>query len=167
MKEKPKIYKLKKKFDKRGSFSKLLSNINNKKILKNEKISEVSVSSNKKIGTVRGLHYQSGKYAETKIIYCLQGKILDISININKKSKFFKKVYKFTLNDKSKNFLVIPKNYAHGFQTLKKNTILLYLTSKPFNKKFERTINPLINNLNIKLNWPLKIKSISKKDLNS
>ena len=102
MKETPKLHKFVTFRDKRGFFSKLLSNTNNKKILKKDKIVEVNYSFNKSIGTVRGFHYQIGKYKEKKIICCLKGKILDISINIDKKSKDFHKTYKFILDEKKK-----------------------------------------------------------------
>ena len=63
MNEKPKIYKIKKLIDNRGSFMKLLSKIQNEKILNKKKL-EVNISYNKKRGTVRGFHYQTGKYKE-------------------------------------------------------------------------------------------------------
>ena len=127
MKEIPKIYNYHNIKDKRGSFSKLLSEINNKKILKNEKIVEVNYSYNKNKGTIRGFHYQIGKFKEKKIIFCLTGKILDISINVDKKSKSYNKIFKFVLDGNKNKFLVIPNNFAHGFQALKENTTLIYL----------------------------------------
>lgn len=164
MKEIPKLYKFTTFKDKRGFFSKLLSNINKKRILKKDKIVEVNYSFNNFIGTVRGFHYQIGKYKEKKIIYCLKGKILDISINIDKKSKNFHKTYKFILDEKKNNFLVVPKNYAHGFQVLNKDTTLIYFHTAQYNKKFEKTLSPFNEELKKKVKWPLKITNISKKD---
>jgi dTDP-4-dehydrorhamnose 3,5-epimerase len=160
MNVKPKIYRFNKYKDKRGFFLKLLSNIQNKKILKNEKILEINCSFNKTKGTVRGLHYQIGKFKEIKLVYCLTGKILDMSINVDKKSKNYNKIYKFILDEKKNNFISIPKNYAHGFQVLKRNTTLIYFHTAKYKKKFERGINPFQN----KFKWPLKISKISKKD---
>ncbi len=164
MREIPKLYKFVTFKDKRGFFSKLLSNVNNKKILKKDKIIEVNYSFNKSVGTVRGFHYQIGRYKEKKIIYCLKGRILDISINIDKKSRNFCKAYKFILDEKKNNFLVVPKNYAHGFQVLKKNTTLIYFHTAKYNKTFEKNISPFNDILKKKINWPLKITNISKKD---
>jgi dTDP-4-dehydrorhamnose 3,5-epimerase len=161
MKEIPRIFKLKKALDKRGSFIKLLSSLNNKKILNKKKIQEINYSYNQKKGTIRGFHYQVGQYKEKKIIYCISGKLLDISINIKKGSKEFGKKYKFKLNQNK--FLVVPEDYAHGFQTLTNNTVLLYLHTQKYNKKYEHKINPLKNNFDVK--WPLKISFISKEDL--
>ena len=158
----PRLYKYKTIKDQRGYFKKFFSEFQNNLVMKKEKIKEINYSINNKRGTLRGFHYQIGKYKEIKIIFCVKGKILDVSINMNKKSKNYKKIYKFILDEKKKYFLLIPKYHAHGFQTLKKNTNLLYLHSERYNKKFEKKINPLKNNLNIK--WPLKISSISSSD---
>lgn len=166
MKEIPRIYKFKSNRDSRGFFSKLLSKIDNKKILKNDKIIEINYSFNKNIGTIRGMHYQVGRFKEKKIIYCLKGRILDVSINLEKKTKN-KKIFKFILDEKKNNFLVIPKNYAHGYQVLKKNTSLIYIHTTEYNKMYERRINPLNNEYSKKINWPLKISKISNKDKNS
>lgn len=148
--------------DKRGSFVKLLSNINNKKIFRKDAISEINLSINKKKGTIRGMHYQVGKYKEKKIIYCLQGKIYDVAININKNSDQYLKSQINILTSKLQEYIIIPEDYAHGFQTLENNTILLYLHSKPFNKKYERRLNPL--NKALKINWPIGNIIISQKD---
>ena len=160
------VYKAKfsKKTDNRGSFLKLLSSKDNNTFFKQNNISEVNLSINKKKGTIRGLHYQIGHFKEKKIIFCLSGKIYDVAININKKSKNYGEVSKNIIDD-SNNFLIVPEDYAHGFQTLKDNTTLLYLHSKPYIKKFEKTIHPLQNEFKIK--WPLRNITISKKDKNS
>jgi dTDP-4-dehydrorhamnose 3,5-epimerase len=163
MNEIPKIFKSSSHKDNRGVFSKLLSNIQNKKILKKDRIIEINYSFNKIKGTIRGFHYQIGKFKEKKLIYCLTGKILDVSINIDKKSKNFNKIYKFILEEKKNNFIVIPKNYAHGFQVLKKNTTLIYLHTAKYKKKLEKRINPIKN----KINWPLKVTRISNIDKKS
>ena len=164
MKNFPKIINFKFTKDKRGTFSKILSSKINNELLKSDQIKEINISTNKK-GTVRGLHYQIGKFKEKKLIYCLKGKILDVSINIDKKSENYLKVYKKLLNEKDNKLLYIPENHAHGYQTLLNNTILLYLHSKPYKKKYQRNINPIKNNFKIK--WPLPIANISKKDKNS
>ncbi len=165
MKNFPKIINFKFTKDKRGTFSKILSSKINNKLLKSDQIKEINISRNNKKGTVRGFHYQIGRFKEKKLIYCLKGKILDVSINIDKKSKNYLKVYKKLLNEKDNKLLYIPENYAHGYQTLSNNTILLYLHSKPYKKKYQRNINPIKNNFKIK--WPLPISNISKKDKNS
>ena len=155
-----KIFNFKKLSDKRGFFKKLIS----KKFLNRnikDKIEEVNLSFNKKKGTVRGFHYQTGSFKEDKIIFILSGKILDVSINLNEK-RINKKVIKKILSSNVNKGIIIPKNFAHGFQTLEDNTLILYLHTKKFNPKYEKTINPINNDLNFV--WPLKVSNISKKD---
>ena len=60
---------------------------------------------------------------------------------------------------------MIPKGYAHAYQTLENDTHILYLTTNFYNKAKERQFNPLSKFFNIK--WPLKNITLSKKDLNS
>lgn len=155
---KPKKIMIKKFNDKRGGFLKILS-YQQKKILFNNKVAEINVSINKKKGTVRGLHYQS-KFKEKKLVYCLKGKIVDYCANIKSN-----KVYKFHLEENDKYALLVPENFAHGFQTLKDNTVLIYIHSNLYSKNYEKTLNPLSKKLNI--NWPIKKIIISKKDRNS
>ena len=91
-------------------------------------------------------------------------KILDISINVDKKSKSYNKIFKFVLDGNKNKFLVIPNNFAHGFQALKENTTLIYLHTAKYYKKYERSINPEGSILKKKIRWPLKITKISDKD---
>lgn len=154
----PKKIKIKKKNDIRGSFLKILSYKQKKKILNNQ-ISEINISINKKKGTIRGMHYQS-RFKEKKIVFCLKGKVVDYCINVKNNKK-----YKFFLDEKDKDFLFVPENFAHGFQTLKRDTILIYIHSNLYSKKYEKSINPFSKKINIK--WPIRKYVISKKDKTS
>ena len=107
----PKKLKIKKINDIRGSFLKILSYKQKKKILNNQ-ISEINISINKKKGTIRGMHYQS-RFKEKKIVFCLKGKVVDYCINVKNNKK-----YKFFLDEKDKDFFFVPEHFAHGFQTL-------------------------------------------------
>ena len=105
---------------------------------------------------------QIGKYKEDKYVICIKGRIIDYYFKIKKNDKI--KLNKKKLSDKKMEILYIPKNYAHGFQTLTDNVILLYFHTNYYNKKNEITINPADKKL--KIVWPIK-KIISKKDQNS
>lgn len=155
---KPKKIRIKKFEDKRGSFIKILSYQQKKKIF-NNKVAEINLSINKKKGIIRGLHYQS-KFKEKKLVFCLKGKIVDYCVNVKSS-----KIYKFNLKENDNYALLVPENYAHGFQTLKDNTVLIYIHSNLYSKNYEKTLNPLSKKLNI--NWPIKKIIISKKDRNS
>jgi dTDP-4-dehydrorhamnose 3,5-epimerase len=149
--------------DKRGSFKRLFCSIEFYNLLKkNYSIKQINYSFTKKKGTIRGLHLQKKPYSETKIIICLQGKIFDVSVNMNKNLKEYLKVYTKILDSKDFDILIIPENYAHGFQALTNNCKILYFVTEKYSKIHEVTINPLNAKLNI--NWPLKNYFLSLKD---
>ena len=126
--------KIKKHNDMRGSFIKIFNKANSKKF-KNE-CYESYISESKK-GVVRGLHAQSGKYAQDKLIYCIKGKLLDIAIDIRKNSKTFGKIYKKILDSKRSIVLFIPKGFMHGVVSLKNKTIVATYCSKKYNPNKE------------------------------
>ena len=156
--------KLKENKDNRGFFIKLFCKENFSKKLNNINIKKINYSFNKKKGTIRGLHYQDNPYSEQKILYCLKGKIFDVIVDIRKSSKNYLKYKKFTLEEKKNEVLIIPKGFAHGFQTLTNNCKILYFHSDLYKKKFEKGINPMDSK--IRINWPIKKVIISKKDKN-
>ena len=151
-----KLFNIKKNLDTRGSsfvfeFSKYFKN----------NFKRIYISENKKIGTIRGLHFQK-KYRQNKLLLIESGSIYDVLININIKSKNYKKIYTFKLGYKNKfNCIYIPSDYAHGFQTLSKNTRLVYLIDNNFETK-----NELIryNDKKFNIKWPKKKILMSQKD---
>ena len=117
-----------------------------------------AISSSKK-NVIRGLHYQVVK-RQAKIISVLKGKAIDICVNIDKKSKNFKRVYKFKLEPGL--LLYVPKNYAHGIGFHAKENILLYHLSEYRYQKYERGI--IYNDKSLKINWKIKKPVLSYRD---
>ncbi len=143
---KPEIYR-----DSRGYF---FENFNQKKIFEKLKIKTKFVQDNRsfsKKNVLRGMHLQIGKHSQTKILNVLNGSILDVVIDLRPKSKTFKKWLKIKLNSKNKEFLFIPKGFAHGFLSLENNTEILYKTDNYYNKKSEICLNWKDKDINI--NW--------------
>lgn len=115
-----------------------------------------------KRGSVRGLHGQYGKYSQAKLIYCLKGKIMYVGIDLRKKSKTYKKIFKKIINSDDNEVIIIPKGFAHGIITLKNQTIVININSSQYNSKWEFGIN--FNSLSIKLpKIKLKITNKDKK----
>ena len=104
------------------------------------------------------MHYQ--KPLQNKLIYLLKGKIQDISVNINKNSRNYGKVYENILYE-NKDLLFIPREFAHGFLALEESTII-YILDKNYNSSKEITIDWKDKNLSI--NWKVKNTIKSKKD---
>lgn len=122
-------------------------------------IKQVNVSHTRIAGTIRGFHFlASGD--EGKFIRVLSGRIWDVSFN-TQESRIPPEMFTFELGV-SDGAIFIPPNYAHAFQTLAPDTTVLYGVTAPYNKEFDRTINPLSPNLQIV--WPLAVSLLSTKD---
>ena len=122
-----------------------------------------AISINKK-NVFRGLHYQT-KFKQSKLVQVIEGKIIDIVVDIKKKSKTFLKYKKIILSDKNSRMIYIPEGYAHGFLVLSKKAIISYKISNEYNKKFEKTLYWNDKRLNLKLTKNINQKIIfSKKD---
>ena len=124
----PKIIKTKCYSDQRGYLQEVFLK---KKYKKDFKFSLVTLS---KKNVFRGFHFQQKKQ-QTKLIYLAKGALLDIVIDLRKKSKNFGKVFKFKL--KEKNILYIPKGFAHGYVSLSKESILIYYMNNYRDSKIE------------------------------
>lgn len=142
-------------YDKRG----FLREVFKKKIIKKNLI--FSILSKSKMNVLRGLHMQI-KNPQDKYISVLKGKILDVAVDMRKKSKTYGKHHKVILSAKNCKSFFIPKGFAHGFLGLKKENIVLYSCTNYRNKQSETTISWNDKTLNIK--WSIKKPILSKKD---
>lgn len=100
------------------------------------------------------------KNQQSKFLYCIEGKILDVVINLKKKSKNFGKVSKFILNEGD--ILYIPKHYAHGYECLTKRCKILYHLGKYRDANNESGIK--FDDKKIKSKWITKKPILSQRD---
>ena len=149
------IVKQKNNIDQRGSLRETF----NKKILNKKFIFEYCTTS--KANALRGFHFQY-KFQQAKYVSVLKGKILDYVIDLRKNSKTFGKTFKIILSDKNCLSLYIPEGFAHAYYSYEKYNIIYYKLTNYYKPKFEDGINLLDKDL--KINWPKKDFSISKKD---
>lgn len=149
------IVKQKNNVDRRGSLRETF----NKKILNKKFIFEYCTTS--KANALRGFHFQY-KFQQAKYVSVLKGKILDYVIDLRKNSKTFGKTFKIILSDKNCLSLYIPEGFAHAYYSYEKYNIIYYKLTNYYKPKFEDGINLLDKDL--KINWPKKDFSISKKD---
>ena len=141
--------------DNRGFFKE----IEKFKILKKKFIFDCLSFSKK--NTLRGLHLQT-KRSQAKIITVAQGKILDVVVDLRKKSKTYGKHSSIEISHDSDFSLFIPEGFAHGFMCLSKTCLVYYKCTNYRDKKSEITIKWNDKDLNIK--WPIKKPILSKKD---
>ena len=131
-----------------------------KKFFKNKNFVFGCTSSSKK-NVIRGLHLQT-KYSQEKYVSVLKGAIIDVAVDLRKKSKTYGKHYKIILSDANAKSIFIPAGFAHGFLALKKENIIYYTCTNYRSAKHE--VGLLWNDKDLKIKWPIKNPVISKKD---
>ena len=141
--------------DKRGFFKE----IEKFKVLKKKFIFDCFSYSKK--NTLRGLHLQTRK-SQAKIITVVHGKILDVVVDLRKKSPNYGKHFSIEISDKSDFSIFIPEGFAHGFLCLSKNCAVYYKCTNYRDKESEKTIK--WNDKDLNINWPIKKPILSKKD---
>ena len=114
-----------------------------------------------KKNVLRGLHLQT-KYSQEKYVSVLKGAIIDVVVDLRKKSKTYGKHYKIILSDANAKSIFIPAGFAHGFLALKKENIIYYTCTNYRSAKHE--VGILWNDKDLKIKWPIKNPVISKKD---
>jgi len=97
-----------------------------------------NISVNPNIFTLRGLHFQKPPFAQSKLIKVVSGSIIDFVADIDPNSSNFLKINIFEMNAGDE--LFVPNNYAHGFLTLKENTIVQYLVDNIYDPESEGVI---------------------------
>lgn len=115
-------------------------------------------------GVLRGLHYQKGKYSQTKLVRVTSGSVLDVVVDLRVGSPTYLKSYSIELNEQNKIQLLIPKGFAHGFVVLSDTAEFLYKCDSYYNKSSEGGI--LYNDPSLKINWLLSENQVilSEKD---
>lgn len=115
-------------------------------------------------GTLRGLHYQLPPYAQSKLVRVIQGKVLDVVVDIRRNSPTFGRYYIAELSSENKHQLFIPRGFAHGFSVLSETAIFAYKVDNIYNKSSEASIRWNDPSLNIPWRLPEKDILLSEKD---
>lgn len=149
--------------DERGTFFEVFRQDFMQNILVKDYFVQENESFSKK-GVLRGLHYQLPPFAQSKLIRCVTGKILDVVVDIRKKSSTFGKHIKIELSGDNKKQLFIPKGFAHGFVTLSDQAIIIYKVDNCYSKESEASIRFDDKELNIDWQFPIKKTILSEKD---
>ena len=115
-------------------------------------------------GVIRGLHYQTGPYAQGKLVRVIDGEVLDVVVDIRKDSPTYGHSLSLILNDISKKQLFVPPGFAHGYAVLSETATFAYKCSKVYQPSHEGGI--LYKDPYLKINWmiPEKDRIISEKD---
>jgi dTDP-4-dehydrorhamnose 3,5-epimerase len=124
---------------------------------------QTSVSFNVGAGTIRGMHYQTAPHAETKLVRCIRGAILDVVVDLRPDQPSFRQWRAFELTAVNGYALYIPEGFAHGFQTLRDETEVAYAITPAFVPDAGAGLRP--DDPALAILWPLPVNVISEKDL--
>jgi dTDP-4-dehydrorhamnose 3,5-epimerase len=114
-------------------------------------------------GVLRGLHFQNPPFAQGKLVRVITGAVLDVAVDIRKNSPTYGKHFAAELTEENKTMMYIPEGFAHGFLTLRDNTIFSYKCTNVYNKASEDSIK--WDDPTIGINWNVKDPLLSEKDV--
>lgn len=125
-------------------------------------VAQVNETGTAEAGTVRGMHYQNPPHAEIKLVTCTRGAVLDVVVDIRRGSPTFLEHHAVELSDENARSLMIPRGFAHGFQTLTDDVRMVYLHSTAYSAEAEGGLDSRDAALGI--DWPLPIRNLSPRD---
>ena len=113
-------------------------------------------------GTLRGMHYQLGPKAETKVVRCIRGGLYDVILDLRRGSPTFGESFGAELTAENRRMMYVPKGFAHGFITLTEQTEAFYFADEFYAPDLERGIR--WNDPKFGLSWPSSPAVLSEKD---
>jgi dTDP-4-dehydrorhamnose 3,5-epimerase len=125
-------------------------------------IAQANVAFNAKKGTVRGMHFQYPPAAETKLVRCTRGRIVDIIVDLRPESSTYLQHLSVELGEDDHRALYVPERFAHGYQALQDSTETSYQVGEFYAPETEGGLR--FDDARLKLQWPLPLSVISEKD---
>lgn len=115
-------------------------------------------------GVIRGLHFQKGEHAQAKLVRVLQGRVLDVAVDLRKGSETYGKHVAVELSDVNNLQLFIPRGFAHGFSVLSRTAVFAYKCDNLYCKESEGGID--CNDPDLGIDWqiPAEDRVLSEKD---
>ena len=154
---KPKIFE-----DNRGYFFESFSQVKLPEQFRKLQFIQDNQSLSLKKGTLRGIHFQNHPKAQTKLVRCIQGSILDVAVDLRVGSPTYLKVFSVEISESNKLQLLIPQGFGHAFITLEDHTIVAYKVDEYYSKEHECSIrfdDPYLN-----IDWKGLTPILSDKD---
>lgn len=150
--------------DNRGFLSRFFCANEFKQIGLEQPIAQINHTLTRQKGSIRGMHFHYQPHAETKIVSCIQGEVLDVAVDIRKGSPTFLHWHAEWLSAENMHSLYIPAGFAHGFQALTDDCELIYLHTGFYTADMEGALNAMDPALAI--DWPLDVADLSERDSN-
>lgn len=148
--------------DARGSLLRVFCTEALSDVVEDARVTQSNLTVTTHEGTVRGMHLQTEPHEEVKIVRCISGSVWDVAVDLRRHSPTFGQWHAVTLSPHQHNALLIPKGFAHGFQSLESKSTLLYFHSAAYQPEFESGIHCLDPDLAIA--WPKSVERLSDRD---
>jgi len=113
-------------------------------------------------GVLRGLHYQLPPHAQTKLARVIQGRVLDVAVDIRKNSPTFGQYVAVELSANNKKQLLVPRGFAHGFVVLEDDTVFAYKVDNYYSPDCDRGI--AFDDKYLNIDWILKVEELKLSD---
>lgn len=155
---KPTVFK-----DNRGYFLESYNQKNINKLLGNVNFVQDNESESFQ-GVLRGLHFQKPPFAQSKLVRCLKGKVLDVALDLRNDSKTYGMIETILLSEENKEQLFIPKGFAHGFVVMSESATISYKVDNYYKPEFESGV--IWNDPDLNIDWRINKSEIvvSEKD---
>lgn len=128
----------------------------------NLRADQVNFSMSARKGTFRGLHYQAGSAAQTKLVFAVRGRALDVVVDVRPESPTYLKSMKFELHPDSGKGVFVPPGFAHGWLSLEENSQIIYLVEGAWSKADERGLR--YDDKALDLKFPMPVTVVSPRD---
>ena len=146
--------------DNRGWFFEFYKSESFHKLDIKESFQQENISFSKK-GVIRGLHFQLPPWQQAKLVSVLNGKVVDVVVDLRKGSTTFGKSYSCVLDSERHNLLMVPAGFAHGFAALE-DSLFIYKSSNLYSRESESGI--VWNDPDLNIQWPFTNPVLSEKD---
>lgn len=148
--------------DERGSFARLFCDDLFAQWGWKHPVRQINHSITQGRGTLRGMHFQFPPQAEAKLVTCLAGEVFDVAVDLREGSPTFLRWHAVRLSAQNRSSLLIPRGFAHGFQTMSDRVEMIYLHDAVYVPESEGGLSPLDPRLSI--SWPLPVTTLSERD---
>ena len=125
-------------------------------------IAQGNIAFNHLKGTLRGMHFQYPPAAESKLVRCTRGAILDIIVDLRPESPTYLQHISVELDEDNHRAIYVPERFAHGYQALRDKTETSYQVGEFYTPSTESGL--MYNDPRLNLRWPLPVAVISEKD---
>jgi dTDP-4-dehydrorhamnose 3,5-epimerase len=149
--------------DARGSFARTFCRREFEAHGLNTHVAQCNISSNRKAGTLRGMHYQRPPGSEAKLVRCIRGAVHDVIIDLRPDSATRGRHFGVDLTEENGTAVFIPQLFAHGFQSLADETEVEYVMSDFYQPELSAGFR--YDDTAFGIRWPLPVAAISDQDL--